>query len=204
MHPALLTLLVGMLYLVGFGALSVMRHEGLSNRFLAEGSVITAAGSALAFVVPSLHPALFFVALYLATMRVRLLTDLGNLFTNRQDYDRALAIFRLALRLWPDGVGRRIVLINRGVAYLRKQDFEAAYQTLNEALSGVQERPGAKYLAAGYYNLGLACRQTHREAEAVRRFNEAIDTLPFSIYARGAEQALKKGHSTFEKGDEHG
>ena len=36
-----------------------------------------------------------------------------------------------------------------------------------------------------------------REAEAVRRFNEAIDTLPTSIYAHGAEQALKK-HKTPE------
>ena len=31
-----------------------------------------------------------------------------------------------------------------------------------------------------------------REAEAIRRFNEALDTLPHSIYARAARRALKE------------
>jgi len=72
------------------------------------------------------------------------------------------------------------------------QEPEIAYLTLKEALANEEARQGAKYLAAGYYNLGLACRRTGREAEAIRRFNQAIDTLPHSIYAHGARQALKK------------
>jgi tetratricopeptide (TPR) repeat protein len=59
-------------------------------------------------------------------------------------------------------------------------------------LTDQEVQPGAKYLAAGYYNLGLACRRTGRDAEAIRRFNEAIDALPTSIYAHGARQALKR------------
>ena len=192
MHPALLILLVGLLYLLGFGALSFMRRQGLSTRFAIEGLIVTAVGVALAYASVLIHPALFLLIIYLVTMRVRLLVDLGNWFTSRQQYNRALALFRLALRLGPDAVSHQIVLINRGVTQLQMQDPEAAYLTLEEALTEEIVRPGAKYLAAGYYNLGLACRRTGREAEAIRRFNEAIDALPNSIYAHGARQALRR------------
>jgi tetratricopeptide (TPR) repeat protein len=192
MHPSLLILLVGVLYILGFGALSFVRRQGLSTRFLIEGLIITAIGVALTLVSVPLHPVLFLAIIYLTTTRVRLLVDLGNLFTNRQQYKQALAIFRLALRLWPDTTSRQIVLINRGVTQLRMQEPEAACLTLKEALADEESRQGAKYLAAGYYNLGLACRRTNREAEAIRHFNQAIDTLPHSIYAHGAKQALKK------------
>jgi tetratricopeptide (TPR) repeat protein len=197
MHPALLIPLIGLLYLLGFGALSFMRRQGLSTRFAVEGLVVTAVGTALTLASVPIHPVLFLVIIYLVTMRVRLLVDLGNWFTPRKQYDRALALFRLALRLGPDAVSRQIVLINRGVTQLRMQEPEAAYLTLEEALAGEKVQPGAKYLAAGYYNLGLACRRTGREAEAIRRFNEAIDALPSSIYAHGARQALK-GRKTSE------
>jgi tetratricopeptide (TPR) repeat protein len=192
MHPALLILLVGLLYLLGFGALSFMRRQGLSTRFAIEGLIITALGAALAFASVPFHPVIFLIVIYLVTMRVRLLVDLGNWFTSRKQYARALALFRLALQLGPDAVSHQIVLINHGVTQLGMQDPEAAYLTLSEALTEEVVRPGAKYLAAGYYNLGLACRRTGREAEAVRRFNEAIDALPNSIYAHGARQALKR------------
>jgi tetratricopeptide (TPR) repeat protein len=198
MHPSLLILLVGVLYILGFGALSFVRRQGLSTRFLVEGLIITVAGVVLVLAVP-LHPVAFLIVLYLVTMRVRILVDVGNLFTSRQWYEQALALFRLALRLWPDAIGRQIVLINRGVTQLRMQEPEAAYLTLAKALAEEQLRPGAKYLAAGYYNLGLACRRTNREAEAIRRFYEAIDTLPHSIYAHGARLALKKGQPTADK-----
>jgi len=192
MHPALLILLVGLLYLLGFGALSFMRQQGLSTRFAIEGLIVTAVGAGLTFASVPVHPVLFLIIIYVGTMRVRLLVDLGNWFTTREKYDQALALFRLALRLGPDAVTRQIVLINHGVAQLRKQEPEAAYLTLKEALGEETALPGAKYLAAGYYNLGLACRRTGREAEAVRRFNEAIDALPNSVYAHGARQALKR------------
>jgi len=192
MHPSLLILLVGLLYLLGFGALSFMRRQGLSIRFAVEGLVITLASMALVYASVPIHPILFLIVIYLGTMRVRLLVDLGNWFTSKGRYEQALGLYRFALRLGPDEVSRQIVLINRGVTQLRMQEPEAAYLTLDGALASEQVRPGAKYLAAGYYNLGLACRRTGREAEAVRHFNETIDTLPTSIYAHGAKQALKK------------
>jgi tetratricopeptide (TPR) repeat protein len=191
-HPALLILLIGLLYLIGFGALSFLRRQGLSIRFAIEGLIVTAFFAALTFASVSVHPALFLIAIYLVTMRVRLLVDVGNWLTSRGRYDQALDLYRFALRLGPDPVSCQIVLINRGVTLLRMQDPEAARLTLEEALADETVQPGAKYLAAGYYNLGLACRRTGREAEAVRRFNQAIDVLPNSIYAHGARQALKK------------
>lgn len=192
MHPSLLILLVGLLYVLGFGALSFMRRQGLSTRFAVEGLILTGIGAALTYVSVPVNPVLFLVILYLVTMRVRLLVDLGNWFTSRKQHDRALALFRLALRLRPDAVSRQIVLINRGVTQLRMQEPEAACLTLEQVLADERLRPGARYLAAGYYNLGLAYRRTGREAEAIRRFNEAIDALPNSIYAHAARQALKK------------
>ena len=192
MHPSLLILLVGVLFILGFGALSFVRRQGLSTRFLMEGLGITIVGVALTLASVPLHPALFLAVIYLITMRVRLLVDVGNWFTGRQQYDRAFGLFRLALRLRPDSVSRQIVLINRGVTQLRMQEPEAAYLTLKEALADEEVRQGAKYLAAGYYNLGLACRRSGREAESIRHFNQAIDTLPHSIYAHGARQALKE------------
>ena len=195
MHPSLLILLIGLLYILGFGALSFMRRQGLSTRFAIEGLIVTTIGAALAFASVPIHPILFLAVLYLVTMRARLLVDLGNALTSRKRYEQALSLFRLALRLGPDAVSRQIVLINRGVTQLRMQEPEAAYLTLEQALADEKVRPGAKYLAAGYYNLGLACQRTGREAEAVRHFNEAIDALPNSIYAHGARQALKKRQS---------
>jgi tetratricopeptide (TPR) repeat protein len=191
MQPSLVILLVGILYILGFGALSYVRRQGLSNRFIAEGLIITAAGALLALVIP-LQPVPFLVVIYLVTMRVRLLVDVGNWLVARQRHDQALALYRSALHLRPDASSRQIVLINRGVAQLRMQDPETAYRTLAEALAYEVVRPGTKHLAAGYYNLGLACRRTGREAEATRHFNATIDTLPNSIYAHAARQALKK------------
>jgi tetratricopeptide (TPR) repeat protein len=195
MPTYLLILLIGLLYLFGFGALSLGRQQGLSLRFAVEGLAVTAVGTALTYVSVPLHPLLFLVLLYAITMRVRLLVDLGNWFTARKQYRRAGRVHSFALRLRPDTVSRQIVLINLGVSQLGLQDPQAAYQTLTEALHGEEERVGAKYVAAGYYNLGLACRRTGREAEAIRRFNQAMDTLPNSIYARAAERALREGCS---------
>jgi len=191
MHPSILILLVGLLYLLAFGALSFMRRQGLSVRFAVEGLIITLIGVLLVRAAVPVHPALFFLALYLITMRVRLLVDVGNWFASRGQGDLALAIYRFSLSLGPDHVSRLIVLINRGVALLHMNRPEEAYATLSQALADEQARPGAKFLAAGYYNLGLACRRTGREAEAIRRFNETIDTLPASIYAHAARNALK-------------
>ena len=195
MHPSLINLLIGLLYLLGFGGLSFLRRQGLSTRFAIEGLAISAIGALLPLFSVPVHPVLFLVVVYMVTMRVRLLVDLGNWFASRGQFEQALNIYRFGLQLGSDAVSHQIVLINRGVAELRMQKPEVAYATLSAALAEEDVRPGAKYLAAGYYNLGLACRRTGREAEAIGHFNRAINSLPTSIYAHGARQALKKKES---------
>lgn len=193
MHISLVILFSGLIYILGFGALSYVRRQGLSLRFATEGVIITLLATGLAYAVTPVHPLLFVVVIYLVTMRVRLLVDLANWFTARRRYDSSHSLLQLALRIWPDSVSRQIALINLGVVQLRQQDAETAYSTLKEALAGSEkERAGARYLAAGYYNLGLACHRTGREAEAIRYFNDAIDALPASIYAHAASRALKE------------
>ncbi len=191
-HPAFLILSIGLLYILGFGGLSLLRRQGLSTRFAVESLIVSVLGAAVTLAFPGFPPLVFLVVLYLVTMRVRLLTDLANAFLARKNFPRAQALYRLALQLWPDPIGRQIVLINRGVAELRAAEPETAYTTLSEALGNQEFKIGAHYLAAGYYNLGLAARRTGREAEAIRRFNEAIDTLPYSIYAKAARRALQE------------
>jgi tetratricopeptide (TPR) repeat protein len=194
MHPTLIIPLIGILYVLGFFGLTAIRRQGLSIRFAIEGLMITAIAAVITATVSPVNPFVFLIIIYLLTMRVRLLVDLGNWSTTRQKHNRALALFDLALRIGPDDTSGQIVLINRGVTLLHMQKPEEAYNTLKEALADVKLKPGAKYLSAGFYNMGLACRRTGREAEAIQNFNEAINQLPNSIYAFGAKQALKKGN----------
>ncbi|MBC7226847.1 MAG: tetratricopeptide repeat protein [Thermoflexales bacterium] len=191
MHPSLLVLLVGFLYILGFNALSYLRHQGLSGRFILEGLLLTGAGAALALAVP-VQPLIFLLLLYLMTMRVRILIDLGNSVAGRGSPERALQFYDLALRLGADSWSRCVAQINRAAALIQIGKPEEAYQILHSIVTDPEVRLGAKYQAAACYNLGLACRRTGREAEAIQRFNEAIDALPGSVYAYGARQALKK------------
>ncbi len=195
MHPSLLILLVGFLYILGFNGLSYLRHQGLSGRFILESLLLTGVGAALALVVP-VQPLLFLLLLYLITMRVRILIDLGNSVAGRGQPERALRFYDLALRLGADSFSRCVAQINRAAALIQTGKPEEAYQTLRPIITNPEARLGAKYQAAACYNLGLACHRTGREAEAIQRFNEAIDALPGSIYAYGARQALKKGQET--------
>jgi tetratricopeptide (TPR) repeat protein len=193
MDSPLVIPLVGLIYLLGFGALSVVRRQGLSVRFAIEGLLITASATVLRFAGIPIPPLVFLIVLYLITMRVRLLIDIGNWLSGRGNHDLALTLYRLALRIGPDAAGRQIVMINWGVAQLRNQDPEGAYVTLREVVVGVGDSAMAKHLAASYYNLGLACRRSGREAEAVRRFNEAVDAWPDSLYGQAAAKELREG-----------
>lgn len=193
MESPLVIPLIGLVYVLGFGALSYVRGQGLSVRFAVEGLLFTAIGAALKYASVPIHPLLFLIALYLLTMRVRLLVDMGNWFCGKGKVKEALALYRLALKVRPDVASRQLVLINRGVAQLRNTDPEGAYVTLTQALMGERGQIGARHWAACYYNLGLACRRTGREAEAIRRFNEAVDAWPNSIFGEAAARELKKG-----------
>jgi tetratricopeptide (TPR) repeat protein len=190
--PWLVTLLVGVLFLATFTGLTLLRRQKPSIRFLVEGGVLTAAAVALCVFVGPVHPILFLVILYLATMRVRLLVDLSNVLTGRRRFREALAVQGFAMRLGPDLASRQIALISRGVTQLRMGEPQAAYSTLQGVLLKEKVKLAVREQAAGFYNLGVACERTNHPQEAERCFRKTIEALPSSIYALGANKALKR------------
>jgi tetratricopeptide (TPR) repeat protein len=185
-------LLVGALFLAGFTGLSVLRRQKPVARLWIEGGILTGAAVGLCFVGSPAHPILFLAVLYLATMRVRLLVDLANVLAGRKSFRAAMRTLDFALRLAPDPASRQVALINRGVTQLRMGEPQAAYFTLHGVLLEEKLEPAARYQAAGFYNLGVACERTGRLQEAERCFRKAIELLPGSLYALGADKALKR------------
>ncbi|MBN1657273.1 MAG: tetratricopeptide repeat protein [Anaerolineae bacterium] len=192
--PYLLLLLIACLYILVFGGLGLVRREGLSIQFVVESVLLTALVVGGGWLLGlAANPFFFLVLLYLVTLRSRLLTDFGNVLARRRSYDAAFRVYDLALALWPDSASRLIVLANLGAARLHSGQVEAAIETMKEVLSETA-RPGLgiKYEAATHYNLGYAYEKSGDEARAVVEYNEAIDTLPGSLYAQAAQSALKR------------
>ena len=188
----LTTLLIGALFMATFTGLTALRRQKPSIRFLVEGGILTVAAIALCLIGRPPHPILFLVILYLATMRVRLLVDLSNVLTGRKRFPAALAMQSIALRLGPDPASRQVALISRGVTQLRMGDPQAAYFTLKGIMLEEKVKLAVRERAAGFYNLGVACERTARPQEAERCFRQTIEAMPGSIYALGADKALKR------------
>jgi len=192
-NPLLLLLLVGVGYILVFGALGLVRREGLSNRFALEGIAITLAALALGWGTGQpLNPVLFLVVIYVLTMRVRILADLASLLAKQGRLALAERCYDLAMRLWPDEAGQAIVTVNRGTLFLLQERFEEAIRLLEDVLARSEEAHlGIKYEAAGRYNLGVAYRRVGRDAAAITEFNKVVGLLPGSVFAIRAEQALQ-------------
>jgi tetratricopeptide (TPR) repeat protein len=197
----LLLLLEGLLFVVVFGTLSLFRREGLSVQFAVEATVIAALAAGLTAFTPfAVNPILLLIVIYLATMRVRLLVDLGTRFAQRGQFERADRLYQLALRLRPDQTGRLIVEVNQGAARLQRNALDDAISILK----GVLEKAnlgylGVKYESAAHYNLGVAYRRKKMDAQAIAEFNAVLDTWPASVYARRAEIALEQGRHHTDK-----
>jgi tetratricopeptide (TPR) repeat protein len=194
LDPYLLLLLIACLFILVFGGLGYLRREGLSSQFALEAVGLTTlfvGGSRL--LGTQLNPFLFLLVLYLVTMRSRLMVDLANLFARQQRYSLAFGLYRLSLSWWPDASSRLIVLSNRGAAELHSGQIDAAICTLESVLE-IKERPrlGLKYEAATRYNLGFAYEQKGETAKAMAQYNETIELLPGSLYAKAAQAALKR------------
>lgn len=201
MNPHLLIAIIGLSYIVIFGGMSILRREGLSNQFAFEVLGITALVEAGALLTGTMvNPILFLILIYLLSTRARLLVDLANLLSGRGRQRDAISLLQLALRLYPDQTTRLIVLVNMGIVQLRRQSPESAQALLELVLEEAKGGGlGLKYEAACRYNLGLALQRQGKEAEAVRQFNETIDTFPNSIYSKAAEQALEQRRSGHRK-----
>jgi tetratricopeptide (TPR) repeat protein len=189
--PVLL-LFEGFLFIVLFGGLSLLRRERLSGQFALEAIAITGVASGFTALTGfTTHPILFFILLYLITLRVRLLVDLGNFFAQRGQFSSAHRVYALAEHLWPDQTSRLIVQVNQGTARLQQGAPDEAITIINNVLQKASEGYlGIKYEAAAHYNLGVAYRRKKMEARAVSEFTAVLDIWPVSEYARRAEAAL--------------
>ncbi len=193
MNPVLVILLVGFSYVVVFGGLSLFRREGLSFRFAVESVIITAVATAsVALTGLSLHPVLFLVVLYVLSMRVRILVDLGTLFAQRGQFAQADRLFDLASHLWPDVTSQLIVQLNQATSLLQQGNLDTAIAMYRDVLDKAEGHLGIKHEAAAHYNLGVAYLRKGMDAPATVEFNAVVDTWPASPYARRAEAVLEK------------
>lgn len=198
MNPHLLIFIIGLLYILGFGGLSLIRREGLSTQFAAEGLIITTLVEAIALILnTAVAPLPFLIFIYLITMRGRLLVDVANLFSSRGRQGNAIKLLQFAARLRPDRSTRMVIQTNMGIVQLRRKNPASAQQLFEGVLKEMEAAGGLgiKYEAACRYNLGQALIQQNQEAEAVRQFNETMITYPNSIFARSAERILEQRRS---------
>ena len=186
--------LIGLIYIVIFGAMSVLRREGLSIRFAVESVVITAIAYFLVVVTAiQIHPVLFLFVLYLLTMRTRILVDIANTFAGRGRSAQAEKIYNFASRMWPDQTGKLIIDVNHAILLLQKSQLDESVALFTSVLSQAEKGfLGVKYEAAVHYNLGVAYLRKNNPSMATVEFNAALDTWPASVYARRAQQALER------------
>jgi tetratricopeptide (TPR) repeat protein len=183
---------IGLLYIIMLGALSLLRREGLSIRFAVESLLLIGVVGGVAFLTGFvLHPVLFLIILYLVTMRVRLLVDLGNSFAGQGRFVGAERIYNLAEQLGADQASRINIAINRGVARLQQGRVEEAISIFQGVLNtGGTAGLGIKNEAACQYNLGVAYEKQGQLELATNSYKAVMEVWPVSEYARRASIAL--------------
>ena len=185
---------IGLLYIIAMGALSLLRREGLSIRFAVESLLLIALIGGLAFATGFvMHPVFFLILLYLVTMRVRLMVDLGNSFASRRRLDTADRIYGLAQWLGPDPASQVNIAINKGVVRLQQGMLDEAMRMFQKILTARGKSSlGIKNEAACQYNLGVTYQRKGMETEATRAFKAVLEVWPVSEYARRAAVALAR------------
>ena len=186
--------LIGVLYMVIFGALTILRHEGLSFRFVVESMCVTAIAILLVVLAAiQIHPVIFLLLLYAVTMRVRILTDLANVIAGRGNFLQAEKIYDLASRLWPDRANEQLIDVNHAILLLQKNQLNESIAMFNDILSeSNKDYLGIKYKAAAHYNLGVAYQREENHDMAIHEFKAVLDTWPASLYAHRAQKALER------------
>lgn len=185
--------LVGVMYVVFFSALSYMRREGVSRRFVAESLVVTALLTVGAvFTGSSLYPLVALVVLYVVTMRCRIALDLANTLARRGRLPIAQRLYALATSLFPDDLTRVLVGINHGTALLLHGEPAQAQALIEGVMANSGEWLPPKYEAAARYNLGVAYRRQGQEDRARQEFQLVTGLMPESTtYHVRAQRALE-------------
>ncbi len=198
MDLRLLIGLVGLLYILVFGGMSLLRREGLSSRFAIEAIIITVVAVLLVNflgISSSIVPVIFILILYVITLRVRILVDVANSFARRENYAQAEKIYAFADHVWPDQTSRNIIAVNRSIMLLQQNKLDESIASFTNVLnSGDKAYLGVKYESALHFNLGVAYLRKGNNGMATVEFNSAIETWPGSIYAHRAQQALERQH----------
>ena len=128
MGTPVIILLVGLAYVVLFGGIGLLRREGLSLRFAIESACITAVFSGLAALTGAqVDPILFLIVLYLITMRVRILIDLGVMIARQGKTALAGKLYAFASRLWPDAASGLILKVNQATLLLQEAKLNEMY-----------------------------------------------------------------------------
>lgn len=194
MSAPFIILLVGFLFTFFFGGLTFIRREGLSIRFAIESIIITLLFSGLGFLFKlNIEPILFLLIIYVVTMRVRILVDLGNLMAKRKNFALADKIYQFSARLWPDKSNALIIDVNRGTSVLQYGNLDEAITIFKTVLARTEQGfLGIKYETATHYNLGVAYQRKNLPSLALQEFEAVIEIWPGSIYSRVAEAAIKK------------
>lgn len=194
MNPAIFILIVGFSYIVVFGGLSYLRREGLSFQFALEAVILTLLGAALTqFTSINFSPALFLLFLYIITMRTRLLVEVATMLAQRGNYPSAQRVFSFAEKINPDQSSKILIVVNQSVMLIKQGLLDEAIRQLEELLKEKNKSYlGVKNESAVHYNLGIAYLKKSQDALGVAELNRAIETLPASIYAQRAAQALEK------------
>ena len=190
----IIILLVGLAYIVIFGGIALLRREGLSMRFAIEALVFTLFISGLVALIGfELNPVFFLLILYLITMRVRILVDLGVIFARQGKVNTAGRLYAAAMRLLPDATAMLILKVNQATLFLQEGKLDEAIAMFTDVLQQAnQGYLGVKYEAASHYNLGVAYLRQNAQGRANVEFNAVIDTWPASLYAHHAQQALDR------------
>ena len=97
------------------------------------------------------------------------LSNVGNDYAKKGQYDRAISDFNKALEINPrDGEAYS----NRGIAYARKGQYAQAISDLNKALK-INPRD-----AKAYNNRGIAYKKKDQYGQAISDFNKALEINP--------------------------
>ena len=186
--------LIGLLYVVVFGVMALLRREGLSIRFAVESVCLTAIAIILVVLTPiQIHPVVFLLLLYIITLRVRLLVDLANVFARRGNALQAEKIYDFASHMWPDQTSDLIIKVNHAILLLQKNQLDESIALFTDVLAQANKGfLGVKYEAATHYNLGVAYLRKENSSLATVEFNAVLDTWPASLYAQRAQKALER------------
>ena len=187
-------LLIGFAYVVLFGGLSLLRREGLSTRFAIESLIFTGLASGMiALMDVNVQPVLFLFFIYLITMRVRLLVEIGTLFAKKGQFKQAERIYQFAMHVWPDQTCTFVIQVNYGTMLSQARRLDEAISMLNSVIEKSNSGfLGVKYESAAHYNLAVAYMRQDKQAQAVREFNAVLDTWPASEFAKKASAALER------------